>query len=81
MEILKIVLIILLVIDCIVLTGLVLVQEGKEGGLGSVISGASEGFWGQNKGRSAEGKLVMATRIAAILFIVLAIALNLKFFN
>lgn len=79
MEILKIILIILLVIDCIVLIGLVLVQEGKEGGLGGVISGASESFWGQNKGRSTEGKLVLATRIAAILFLVLAVALNLDF--
>ncbi len=81
MEILKIILIILLVIDCIVLTGLVLVQEGKEGGLGTVISGASDSFWGQNKSRSTEGKLVIATRIAAILFIVLSVALNLKFFK
>lgn len=81
MEILKIVLIILLAIDCIVLTGLVLVQEGKEGGLSAISGGASESFWGQNKGRSAEGKLVIATRIAAILFIVLAVVLNLNVFN
>lgn len=80
MDILKTILTILLAIDCIVLIVLVLLQEGKEGGLGG-LAGASESYWGQNKGRSMEGLLVKVTRIAAILFVVLAIALNLKWFN
>lgn len=80
MEILEIVLKILFVIDCIVLTVIVLLQEGKEAGLGS-IAGASNSYWGQNKGRSMEGALVKITRIAAIVFVLLAIALNLKVFN
>ena len=79
MEILKIILIILFAIDCIVLTTIVLLQEGKSAGLGT-LSGASESYWGQNKGRSKEGALVMITRIAAILFIILAVVLNLKVF-
>ena len=79
MEVLKIILTILLVIDCIVLIGIVLLQEGKSAGLGT-LSGASESYWGQNKGRSKEGAKVMITRIAAILFIVLAVVLNLKVF-
>ena len=65
MEILKIVLIILFAIDCIVLTTLVLVQEGKSSGLGT-LSGGNDTFWGQYKGRSMEGKLVIATRFAAV---------------
>ena len=80
MEVLKIILTILFAIDCIVLTTLVLSQEGKAGGLGGTISGSSESFWGQNKARSKEGKMVLATRIAAVLFILLAIALNLSVF-
>ena len=79
MDILKIVLTILFVIDCVVLTVIVLMQEGKSAGLGA-LSGASESFWGQNKGRSMEGALVKITRIAAVLFIVLALVLNLKVF-
>ncbi len=79
MEVLKIILTILFVIDCIVLTAIVLLQEGKSAGLGT-ISGAADSYWGQNKGRSMEGALVKATRIAAVLFIVLAVALNLKVF-
>ncbi len=79
MDILKIVLTILFVIDCIALTAIVLLQEGKSAGLGT-ISGAAETYWGQNKGRSMEGALVKATKFVAILFIVLAAALNLKVF-
>ena len=80
MDILKTILTILFAIDCVVLTVIVLLQEGKQAGLGT-LAGASESYWGQNKGRSMEGLLVKVTRIAAILFIVLAIALNLKWFN
>lgn len=77
MDILKTILTILFAIDCIVLIVIVLLQEGKSSGLGT-ISGASESYWGQNKGRSMEGALVKATRFAAILFVVLAVVLNLK---
>ena len=80
MDILKTILTILFAIDCVVLTVIVLLQEGKQAGLGT-LTGASESYWGQNKGRSMEGLLVKVTRIAAILFVVLAIALNLKWFN
>ena len=79
MEILKIVLTIIFAIDCIVLTAIVLLQEGKSAGLGT-IAGAADSYWGQNKGRSMEGALVKATKFAAILFIVLAVVLNLSVF-
>ena len=80
MKILETILTILFAIDCIVLTVIVLLQEGKSAGLGA-LTGASDSYWGQNKSRSKEGVLIMVTRIAAILFVVLAIALNLKFFK
>ena len=80
MEILKTVLLIIFAIDCIALTTIVLLQEGKSAGLGS-IAGAAESYWGQNKGRSMEGALVKSTKFLAILFLVLAVVLNLKVFN
>lgn len=79
MEILKTVLMILFAIDCIALTIIVLLQEGKSAGLGT-IAGAAETYWGQNKGRSMEGALVKSTKFLAILFIVLSVVLNLKVF-
>ena len=80
MEILKIILTIIFVIDCIALPAIILLQEGKSAGLGT-ISGAAESYWGQNKGRSMEGALVKSTKFLAILFLVLAVVLNLKIFN
>ena len=79
MEILKTVLLILFAIDCIALTVIVLMQEGKSAGLGT-IAGMADSYWGQNKGRSMEGALVKCTKFLAILFIVLAAVLNLKVF-
>ena len=51
MEILKTVLMIIFAIDCIALTAIVLMQEGKSAGLGT-ISGMADTYWGQNKGLS-----------------------------
>ncbi len=80
MDILKIVLMILFAIDCIALSAIVLMQEGKTQGLGSIGGMSTDTYWGQNKGRSMEGALVRGTKMLAILFIVLAAVLNLKVF-
>ena len=78
MEILRIVLTVIFVIDCIALTAVVLLQDGKQQGLGS-IAGAADTYWGKNKGRSMEGGLVKATTVMAVLFFVLAAVLNMNF--
>lgn len=78
MNVVKIILGIIFLIDCIALTIVVLMQEGKQQGLGA-IAGAAETYWGKNKGRSMEGALVKITKALAIGFVVLAIVLNLNF--
>ena len=78
MGVLRIILSVIFVLDCIALTIVVLMQEGKSQGLGA-IAGAAESYWGKNKGRSMEGGLERATMIMAVLFFVLAIVLNLNF--
>ena len=78
MQILRTNLTILFVIDCIALTVVVLMQEGKSQGLGA-IAGAADTYWGKNKGRSMEGGLVKATTVMGVLFFVLAVVLNLNF--
>ena len=78
MQILRTILTILFVIDCIALTVVVLMQEGKSQGLGA-IAGAADTYWGKNKGRSMEGGLVKATTVMGALFFVLAVVLNLNF--
>ncbi|MBE5878422.1 MAG: preprotein translocase subunit SecG [Lachnospiraceae bacterium] len=79
MEIVKIIITIVFIIICVALAALVLMQEGKSAGLGS-IAGAAETYWGKNKGRSMEGMLIKLTTVISILFMVLALVLNLSFF-
>ena len=75
----RIFLTIVFVIVCIALSVVVLLQEGKSG-LGSLAGGNSETFWGKNKGRSAEGKLALITKILAVAFLLLALLLNMNLF-
>ena len=79
MEALRVVINIIFILVCVALTVLVLMQEGKSAGLGS-ISGAAETYWGRNKGRSMEGMLVKITTILAVFFMLLAAVLNLNVF-
>lgn len=68
------------IIVAVILTVLVLMQEGKQAGLTGAISGAAESYWGKNKSRSMEGGLVLATRILGAVFIILSVVLNFKMF-
>ena len=79
MEALRVVINIIFILVCVALTVLVLMQEGKSAGQGS-ISGAAETYWGRNKGRSMEGMLVKITKILAVFFMLLAVVLNLNVF-
>ena len=76
MNILKIILTVIYAIDCIALTVVVLMQEGKQQGLGS-IAGVADTYWGKNKGRSMEGGLVRGAIIMGVIFFVLSIVLNI----
>ena len=78
MEILRIVVTVLFAIDALVLAVIVLMQEGKSDGLTGTISGMADTYWGKNKGRSMEGKLEKITKILAVVFFVLALALNMS---
>ena len=76
MIILNRILSIVFVIVCVFLSGVVLMQEGKDQGLGA-ISGIADSYWGKIRGRSVEGTLEKLTAVAAVLFLALAFALNL----
>ncbi len=78
MAVLRTVLTVALIIVSIALVIMVLMQEGKDAGLGA-ISGAYETFWSKNKGRSKEAAMVRITEILAVVFFVLTIVLNINF--
>ena len=78
MAVVKTIVTVVFILICLALTVIILMQEGKSAGLGAIAGGNS--FWEQNKNRSTEGKLVLATKILAVAFIVLALLLNMSFF-
>ena len=67
---------ILLVAAAIVLIATVLLQPGESSGLGAIAGGA-ETFFGKNKGRTMEAKLEKYTKIAGVVFFVLALVSSL----
>ena len=78
-DIIRIVLMGIFILVCIALSIVVLMQESKQQGLSGTISGAADTYWGRNKGRSMEGKLVLFTKILGVAFFVLAAILNINF--
>ncbi|MBQ9341350.1 MAG: preprotein translocase subunit SecG [Lachnospiraceae bacterium] len=76
MTALKIILAILFILAGLALTVIVLMQEGKQQGLGA-ISGAADTYWGKNKGRSMEGILVKITTGLVVVFLVISLLLNI----
>ena len=81
MDVLKMILSILLIIDCIACIIVVLMQESKQRGLGTIGGSSTDTYWGKNKARSQEGRMKMFTVIGAVVFFVISIVLNLSVFN
>ena len=74
MAILNVIVTVLLVITAIVLIATVLLQPGEQSGLGAIAGGA-ETFFGKNKAKTMEGKLALATKVSAGVFIVCALVI------
>ena len=68
---------------CVIMNIIVLMQEGKSAGLGSIggIASNMDSYWSKNKGRSMEGRLVKATRILTAVFLAAAAVLNIGSFS
>ncbi len=81
MATLKTVLTVVFIIVCVVLTVLVLMQEGKDAGLGGMTGQAQSGtYWSKNKGRSSKARIIQVTTALVVLFFVLAAVLCSKLF-
>jgi preprotein translocase subunit SecG len=80
METLKTILMIVFIIVCVAITVIILFQEGKSAGLGSLSGQSTETYWSKNKGRSKEGILVKVTSCLVLIFFVLAAVLNIGSF-
>ena len=68
---------VLLLICCLGLILLVMMQESKQGGLGSTFGdSSSESYLGKNSGRTLEAMLAKITKYCAIVFFVLTILVS-----
>ena len=75
MSTVNIVLGIILIVAAVFLVVSVLFQSGKSKNLSGTIAGASETFFGKNKGKTADKMLSRATTVVAIVFVVLVIVI------
>ena len=81
MSVVRTILMIAYIIICVALTVIVLMQEGKTQGLGSLSGQTStDSYWAKNKKHSREGILVRITSALVVLFFVLAAVLNIGSF-
>lgn len=62
-----------LILTSIALIAIVLMQEGRSDGLSGAIAGGAETFFGKNKGRTMEQKLVKITKVLAGVFFALTL--------
>ena len=61
---------------------IIMSQKKKSAGMGGAISGmgaSPDTYWDKNKGRSLEGKLHKYTKVLGVLFIILSLALTIRF--
>jgi preprotein translocase subunit SecG len=79
-SILRIVLTVIMIIISVVMTVIILMQEGKNQGLGALAGSSNDTYWGKNRGRSMEGFMVRFTAGLVVVFFVLAILLNMNLF-
>ncbi len=80
MDILKNIVTVIYVINCLVLIVICLMQsKDDEGASGAIVGGSSSSFYEKNKGRTKEGKLKRLTIILGISFVVLTIVLGILF--
>ena len=78
MEAVKIILSILVVISSVVMTAVVLMQSGKEAGLGA-IAGNSNSYMNKSKMGGLDKKLAAATKWIALVWILLVLATTLVY--
>ena len=78
MDLIQIISGVLLIISCLVIILVVLIQESKDAGMTSAITGASnDSFYGKNGGKTREAKLAKFTKLAAFIFFAATLLVNI----
>ena len=72
----KIALLIAQIISCVALIVIVMLQTGKDEGLGA-LAGNTENYFGKNKAATRDAKLARATKWVAAVFVLLTLLASL----
>ncbi len=64
------------IIVSVVLIISVLMQSAKKEGMAGIVGGASETFFGKNKGRTLDSKFAVITTASAIIFLITSVLLT-----
>ncbi len=75
----KTAIIVVFLVISVLMAVVVMMQEGKGGGLTSNMSGNTESYWNKNKGRSKEAVLRKITAFLGFAYMLLALLLSSKF--
>ena len=62
---------------CLILVCVIVLQSGKNSGLGALTGSKGDSFLLKNKQKSRDARLALATKWVAGVFVILTIALNL----
>ena len=76
MGILEIISAIVLIVACVFIVLVVLMQDTKQGMSQTITGGSADNYYQRNSGRSNEAKLNRLTKIAAVIFFVVALVVN-----
>lgn len=70
---------VILIVASIIITVVVLMQEGRSQNLSGAIAGGAETFLGKSKGRTIEAKLEKITKWLIVVFFIIVLAAFLVF--
>ena len=80
MQIVKYILMVLYVLDCLALIIVTMMQnKDSNGASGTIVGSSTNNFYEKNKSRTHEGKLRKWTLILGVAFVILAIALGIVY--
>lgn len=68
-----------LILISVIITIVVLMQEGRSQNLSGAITGGADSFVGKSKGRTIEGKLERLTKWLIVVFFIIVLAAFLVF--
>ena len=79
MDTLKIILLIMQIISCVALTIIVILQNGKAGGMSALTGGSSDTLMGKNKAATLDAKLARITKWVAAAFVLLTLFVSMLY--